>query len=85
MVNRITIVPEGTDTEALQPGEMLPTTDPKLFIKACPKCGGLMSTGHAHTITVHADNTVTIRASCLCPLPGCDAHYFVTRSDIEWL
>lgn len=84
MVNTITLMPAGTDVDTLQPGQMLATTDPKLFIKACPKCGRSMSTGHAHTITIHEDRTVTIRASCLCPYDDCDAHYFVTHSKIDW-
>lgn len=84
MVNMITLLPEGTDVDVLQPGQMLTTTDPKTFIKACPKCGQISSIGSVHTITVHPDRTVTIRASCLCPYEGCDAHYFVTNSRIDW-
>lgn len=71
-------------SEELQPGDMLPTTDEGIYIKACPKCGQTMATGMAHTITHHEDGTITVRASCLCPHEGCDAHYWITRNKIEW-
>lgn len=72
------------DHDKLKPGQMLRTSDPKIFIKACPKCGKKMATGYAHTITEHDDGTITVRASCLCPHEGCDAHYFITQNRIEW-
>jgi hypothetical protein len=84
MTDRITLRRIGADHENLQPGDLLATTDPRMFIKACPKCGRLMATGEKHAITVHDDDTVTISPSCLCPYEDCDAHYFVNRSVISW-
>lgn len=55
-----------------------------LWWVCCPGCG-LVSVASRHTITEHADGTVSFSPSLLCPKPGCGTHYFIERNRIRYV
>ena len=50
----------------------------------CPGCGRGSSLAD-HNVEEHADGTVSIMPSCVCPRENCKAHYYVNHNKIDWL
>jgi hypothetical protein len=55
--------------------------NPRLIV--CPGCARALRL-EGFGITHHSDGTWTADPSIICSWEGCKAHFFVTRSNVEW-
>lgn len=55
--------------------------DKPCLLLTCYKCNFHAFTS-SHNHTFHEDGTVTLTPSVVCPKEGCDAHYYIRKSEI---